>query len=151
MRTAMEIAIRALGPADHEVLRHVAEDVFDHEVNPDLAREFLEDARHHIVVAIDGGLVIGFVSAVHYVHPDKRPQLWINEVSVAPTHRQRGLAKAMLRVMLDVGRAHQCTEAWVLTDRMNPTAMALYASAGGREGADGESLNEALVGYSFDL
>ncbi len=147
----MEIAICALGPADHKVLMHVAEDVFDHEVDPDLAREFLEDSRHHIVVAVDDGLVVGFVSAVHYVHPDARPQLWINEVSVAPTHRRRGLAKAMFRAMLDVGRAHQCTEAWVLTDRTNPMAMALYASVGGREGADGESPSEALVGYSFDL
>jgi aminoglycoside 6'-N-acetyltransferase I len=147
----VEIAIRTLGPADHAVLMHAAEDVFDHEVDPDLAREFLDDPRHHIVVAVDGALVVGFVSAVHYVHPDKRPQLWINEVSVAPTHRRRGLAAAMLRAMFDVGRAHRCIEAWVLTDRMNPMAMALYASVGGREGADDESPNNALLGYSFDL
>ena len=147
----MEIAIRTLGLADHGVLMHVAEDVFDHEVEPDLAREFLEDPRHHIVVAVDDGLVVGFVSAVHYVHPDKRPQLWINEVSVAPTHRRRGLAQSMLRAVFDVGRAHNCTEAWVLTDRMNPMATALYVSVGGREGADDGSPNSALLGYSFDL
>ena len=31
---------------------------------------------------MDGVALVGFVSAVDYVHPDKRPQLWINEVEL---------------------------------------------------------------------
>jgi GNAT superfamily N-acetyltransferase len=147
----MAVQVRVLGRDDEHVLMHVAPDVFDNPIDPRLASEFLHDPRHHIAVSISDGTVVGFASAVHYVHPDKPPQLWINEVAVAPSHRRRGLGAAMLRLLFDVGRAHRCTVAWVLTDRMNPAAMALYSSVGGREGADDEGPSEATIGYSFEL
>ena len=76
-------------------------------------------------------MVVGMASAVRYVHPDKHPQLWINEVGVAPTHRRRGVAKGMLRALLDLGESLGCSEAWVLTHRSNLPAMGLYGAAGG--------------------
>jgi ribosomal protein S18 acetylase RimI-like enzyme len=147
----MDVQIRVLGPDDDHVLTNVAPEVFDGPIDPDLTREFLRDPRHHIAVSIQNGVVIGFASAVHYVHPDKAPQLWINEVSVAPPHRRRGLGRGMLTRLFDVARTRKCTVAWVLTDRMNTAAMALYASLDGREGADDESPSDATLGYSFDL
>jgi aminoglycoside 6'-N-acetyltransferase I len=130
---------------------NVAPEVFDNAINPELTREFLEDPRHHIAVAIEDGLVVGFASGVHYVHPDKQPELWINEVGLAPTHQRRGLGKAVLKALFNVGRAHSCTKAWVLTYRSNIAAIALYSSVGGTEGADDSGPANALVGYSFAL
>jgi aminoglycoside 6'-N-acetyltransferase I len=80
------ITIRRLAAGDDAVLAASALDVFDGAPDPELIREFLQDPRHHIVVAIDDDQVTGFATAVHYVHPDKKPELWINEVGVAPTH-----------------------------------------------------------------
>jgi ribosomal protein S18 acetylase RimI-like enzyme len=131
----MTLEYRMLGASDAAVLDRVADDVFDGAVQPALAREFLEDDRHHLAVAIDDGVVVGFASGVHYVHPDKAPELWINEVGVAPTHLRRGLAQALLRMLLDAGRTLGCTQAWVLTDRDNTAAMRLYASVGGDPGS----------------
>jgi ribosomal protein S18 acetylase RimI-like enzyme len=147
----MAVQVRVLGPDDESVLMSVAPDVFDGPIDPRLTREFLHDPRHHIAVSINDGVVVGFASAVHYVHPDKAPQLWVNEVAVAPSHRRRGLGQAMLRLLFDIGRVHGCTVAWVLTDRMNAAAMALYCSLGGREGADDEGPSDATLGYSFYL
>jgi aminoglycoside 6'-N-acetyltransferase I len=130
----MAIEIKLLGPQDAGVLQHVAPDVFDDPINVRRAEEFLADPRHHLVVAVDDGLVVGFVSAVHYVHPDKPlPELWINEVSVSATHRDRGLGTRLLRSLLDVARVLGCAEAWVLTDRANTAAMRLYPAAGSTE------------------
>jgi ribosomal protein S18 acetylase RimI-like enzyme len=145
----MNGAIKILGPGDHHVLQNVAPDVFDNPIDAAWSKEFLEDSRHHIAVAIDDRLVVGFVSAVHYIHPDKPPELWINEVAVAPTHRDLGLAKAMMRALFELGRAHNCVTAWVLTNRNNAEAMALYSSIGGVQG--GAGIGDAVVGYSFDL
>jgi aminoglycoside 6'-N-acetyltransferase I len=147
----MPIEIKVLHCGDDAILMNVAPGVFDNPVDPELTREFLEDPRHHIAVAIDNGLVVGFASGVHYVHPDKQPELWINEVAVAPTHRRRGLGKAVLQSLFEVGRAHRCAAAWVLTDRSNAAAMALYSSVGGTEGADDTGPADATLGYSFDL
>ena len=125
--------LRLLRLADSAVLANVAEEVFDGPVDPNLACEFLADPRHHICVALENGVVVGFASAVHYVHPDKPAELWINEVGVSPKFQRRGLAKAILDKLLVHARSLGCTEAWVLTDADNVAARALYASIGGED------------------
>jgi aminoglycoside 6'-N-acetyltransferase I len=129
----MMLEIRVLRVGDEALLANVAPGTFDHPVDPRLAAEFLSDPRHHIAVACAAGQIVGFASAVHYVHPDKAGELWINEVGVAPAHRRRGLAKDLLRTLFDRGRALGCHQAWVLTDRSNEAAMRLYAEVGGIE------------------
>ena len=137
--------VRLLGPDDRSVLNRVADGVFDSGIDAKLAEEFLSDPRHHLAVAIADGEVIGFASGVHYVHPDKRAELWINEVGVAAGQQGRGVGTAVVRALLEHGRRLGCREAWVLTDRTNDAAMRLYASAGGRE-APGET-----VMFEFNL
>src|SRR5262249_38895295 len=133
----MPIEIRILSKDDESVLGSVGPDVFDDPVDVSASREFLRDPRHHLAVALDDGVVVGFVSAVLYVHPDKpRPELWINEVGIASSHRGRGIARRLLAVMLETARAANCCEAWVLTDRTNEAAMGLYASSGGVASGD---------------
>jgi ribosomal protein S18 acetylase RimI-like enzyme len=118
-----------LGPGDAHVLDRVAPDAFDDPISPQSLARFLDDPRHHIVVALEDGLVVGFVSALHCEHPDKtQPELWINEVGVAAAHRRQGVARRMLDAMLAHAWELGCGDAWVLTDRSNQAAMRLYAS-----------------------
>jgi hypothetical protein len=84
----VSIEIRLLQPGDAALLDQVAPDVFDHPVDQRWSVEFFSDPRHHLVVALDEKLVVGFASAVHYVHPDKPPELFINEVGVAPSYQR---------------------------------------------------------------
>ena len=142
----MEIEIKRLSLDDSDALAHIAPGVFDNPIAWERAREFLADPRHHLIVAIDNGSIVGFVSAVHYVHPDKpQPELWINEVGVADGYRGRGIGTAVLREVLDVGRRLGCEEAWVLTERSNEAAMHLYASNGG------EAAPQDAVMFTFHL
>ena len=129
----MTLEIIVLAPGDHAMLNNVAPGVFDNSPDPTLVAQFLGDHRHHMAVAIDRGQVVGFASGVHYVHPDKPPEMWINEVGIAPSHQGRGLGKAIMQTLLQRAKAVGCREAWVLTDRSNHAAMRLYASAGGKE------------------
>ncbi len=139
----MDIEIRLLGPGDAAVLDRVADDVFDHAVDPRWTAAFLADARHHMHVALDDGIVVGMISAVDYVHPDKAPQLWINEVGVAPSHQRRGIARRLLDAMFAHGRTLGCTEAWLGTEDDNHPANALYRAAGSKP--------EPFVLYSWEL
>jgi aminoglycoside 6'-N-acetyltransferase I len=130
----MTVHIQLLGPQDAGVLANVAPEVFDDPIDAARADEFLADPRHHLAVAVEDGWVVGFVSAVHYVHPDKpRPELFINEIGVAATHRGRGLGTQLLRAVFAVAQRLGCAEAWVGTDRANTAAMRLYAAAGATE------------------
>ena len=126
--------VKSLGPNDASVLNNVAEDVFDDAIVESSAQVFLTDPRHRLVVALDKDLVVGFVSAVIYVHPDKpAPELWVNEIGVAPTHHRQGIGKALMQAILQEAKQSGCSEAWVLTDRTNLPAMAMYRSSGGEE------------------
>lgn len=122
------IDIRLLGRADAHVLDKVAADVFDHAVDPRWSAEFFDDPRHHIIVAMDAELVVGMVSSFHYVHPDKPPQMFINELGVASTHRGRGIARSLMQAMLRHASTLGCTEAWVGTEDENVEARGLYES-----------------------
>lgn len=143
----MSIEIKVLMGDDHGALARVGEPgVFDDPVSASGRAAFFADARHMLGVAIDDGLVVGMVSAVEYFHPDKaRPELWLNEVGVAESHRRRGLARRIIDAVLAEGRARGCTEAWVLTEHDNAAAQALYASVpGARE-------QRGVIEYSFPL
>ncbi len=123
--------IKIFSSDDLHLLLNASDDVFDNPVNESFAREFLADPRHHIVVALVDNVVIGFASAVHYIHPDKPPELWINEVGVAESHQGKGIGKAIMNEMLKLGKRFNCVNAWVLTDKNNTAANGLYKSVGG--------------------
>ena len=137
------VTIRILGPADASVLDCVAPDVFDNAIDPRWTAEFVADPRHHIAVALAGGHVVGMASAVHCVHPDKPPELWVNEVGVAPSHQRQGVGKQLLDVLFAHGKALGCREAWVGTEPTNIAARRLYAAAGGTE--------ESMIYVTFQL
>lgn len=122
-----------LEAGDDALFDGVAPGVFDNFTDPLLVAQFLTDPRHHLAAAIDGDQIVGFASGVHYVHPDKPAEMWINEVGVAPSHQARGLGKALVQTLLQHAKRLGCREAWVLTERSNYAAMRLYASAGAEE------------------
>lgn len=141
----MTIEIKILQSGDEHILANVAPEVFDNAVIPAQAAAFLRDARHHLAVALDDGLVVGVASAVDYIHPDKPVELWINEVGVAPTHQRRGIGTRLLLALCDLARDLGCKEAWVLTNRSNGAAMRLYQSLHATEPDDD------VVLFSFSL
>ena len=126
--------IKVLATSDVEQLALIAPDVFDDPIVESSARAFLADSHHRLIVALDHDLIVGFVSAVIYMHPDKpTPELWINEIGVSPSYQGQGIGKSLLQAMLDDAKQSGCTEAWVLTERENTAAMALYTSLQGAE------------------
>jgi ribosomal protein S18 acetylase RimI-like enzyme len=139
------IDVRMLRSEESFVLDHVAEGVFDHAIDPRWKAEFFADSRHHLAVAIDDGLVVGMASGVHYVHPDKPPELFVNEVGVAPGHEGRGIGRRLLAALFDHARVLGCVQAWVGTDHDNVPAQRLYRAAGA------EATPEKFLLFNFRL
>ena len=134
MDTTIEtLEIRILTASDMDLLNNADPDLFDGSVDGNLVAEFFYDSRHHIAAAIASGTVVGFASAIHYVHPDKQAELWINEVGVSASLRCQGVGKRLLRTLFEHGQKLGCKEAWVLTENDNLAARRLYASVGGNE------------------
>lgn len=139
------IDIRLLGPGDDALLLGAPADLFDEPVRPEFVREFLGDPRHHIMVAIADGMVVGFASGVHYLHPDKPAELFVNEVAVLDAHQRRGIATALMQALLGHARQFGCAKAWLATERSNIPAMALYAAL-----SAGEAVPDPVL-LEFDL
>lgn len=124
--------VRILDATDLSVLETVAPGVFDDTPRMELSQEFLSDPRHHLAVAInEQGVVVGMASGVHYVHPDKEAQLFINEVGVSAAYEGQGLGKRLLAALLQRASELGCSEAWTATEPENARAQALYSRAGG--------------------
>lgn len=142
----MDIAIKLLDACDEAILQSTVPGLFDDELDAARAVEFLRDERHHLVVALENGAVVGFASAVHYVHPDKTaPELWINEVGVIESYQRQGIGRRMMLRLFERARELGCQEAWLLTERDNTAAIRLYTSVGGSE------FQPDPVMFTFDL
>ncbi len=141
----MSITYRLATINDLALLESTQSGVFDNPVSAIFAREFLADPRHHLAMALDGDQIVGFASAVHYLHPDKAPQLWINEVGVTECHRRQGIGQQLLHCLFEHARLLNCQQAWVLTEGGNEAACRLYASL------PGVRVPKQAVMFEFDL
>lgn len=120
-------------PANTHLLNNVNQNVFDNKVQPDYLRGFLANPANILAVATINDQVVGMASGIAYYHPDKPLQLFVNEVSVADEYLRRGIAKKLLAVLLERGKAMGCDLAWVATEVDNAPACALYKSFGFKE------------------
>jgi len=131
MRSGGRVLVRRARPGDEaEVARF--RPAFDFDVLEDETRRFLADKRHHLLLGYVDEAPAGFLSAVEVFHPDKRPELFLNEIAVIPEMRRRGVGRALIDELGRLGRECGCVNIWVLTDEANTPAMRMYASAGGR-------------------
>jgi len=141
----MPFEIKVLGAEDAGLVARALAGTFDNAPRPNLTAAFLADPRHHFVAAIDADRVVGFASAVHYVHPDKPTELWINEVGVAPPYQRQGVGRALLGALLAHAKGLGCKAAWVLTEETNAAALRLYSTSGGVRAP------KSVVMFDFDL
>lgn len=138
------IVIRVASATDLPALINVGDRLFDYPVQPECASTFLSDPRHHLVIAVYEQHIIGFASAVHYVHLDKQARLFINEVCVLSDYRNLGVATALISFLNDCARNLGCNNAWLITESSNMSAKKVYCAAGGQE-------DESVALYRFAL
>lgn len=117
------------------LLSRVAVDVFDEPVQQRFLAPFLADARHVMFLALVDGTVVGMGSGVEYFHPDKAPQLWINEIGVSPAFQKRGIGRALTEALVDEALRRGCVFAWLGTATDNEAGQKCFASAAGVEPA----------------
>jgi ribosomal protein S18 acetylase RimI-like enzyme len=119
---------------DLEAMKEVGDQLFDLPVKTERAMEFLEDSRHHLVLAYIHSKVVGMASGFHYVHPDKDPELFINEVGVIEEYQNKGIGSELVKFICETGKNLGCKEAWTATENSNNAAIKCYLNAGGLQG-----------------
>ena len=124
--------VRRLGPVDDHAVA-AAGHLFDTAPDEAATRRFLSEPGHHLLVAYDGDLPVGFVSGVELVHPDKGAELFLYELGVDEAARGRGVGRSLVEALRDLAAERGCYGMWVLTDADNAAALATYRSGGAGE------------------
>lgn len=124
----MQFDVRLVSSKNKEILGRIAPDVFDNPIDQRQLQAFLGDKRHIMFVAVDNGTVVGMATAVEYFQPDKNPQVWINEIGVASTHRRLGIGRSLVQALLTEAKVRGGDSAWLGTDIDNGAAQACFGS-----------------------
>lgn len=100
---------------------------FAHPWSAELLRRELTHDWSTILLALEGGRIVGFV--IFWVVVD---EIHVLNVAVDPVHRRRGIARLLLAELLERGRASGLSMATLEVRRSNEPALALYAALGFR-------------------
>jgi ribosomal protein S18 acetylase RimI-like enzyme len=137
------VIVRAVTAADVAL----AGPLFDDELREDAAERFTADPAHHLLLAVEAGTAVGFVSGVEMTHPDKGTEMFLYELGVDEGARNRGVGRSLVAALADLARERGCYGMWVLTDEVNPAALRAYTAAGGtREQAGNVQLSWTFSG-----
>jgi ribosomal protein S18 acetylase RimI-like enzyme len=124
------VEIKVLGPGDEDLLVRAVELADEGPLTPERATAHLADTDLVSLVALDGAEPVGFVYG-HVLRRFEAVSFFIYSVDVIESRQRRGIAKAMLGKLSELGRSGRWDEMFVFTNAGNAAAMALYASAGG--------------------
>lgn len=127
------LQLKVADKSDLPAMIEAGDELFDYAVKPHRAEEFLNDPRHHLILAYQDGKLVGMVSALDYVHPDKDTELFINEASVIDEFQGQGIGRELIKGMCTHAKNLGCSNAWVATEHSNTAARKAYANAGGTE------------------
>lgn len=122
--------IRILRPGDEALLVEAVNLSDEGPITAAAATRHLADSGLVSVVALEEGVVAGFIYG-HVLRRFEKTSFFIYSVDVDEAFQRRGLAKAMLAALSHLGRTGRWDEMFVFTNAGNAPAMALYASAGG--------------------
>ncbi len=114
--------IRRLGPGDDAAVA-AASGLFDRAADPMATRRFLATSGHHLLIAYEDGVPVGFISGIEVTHPDKGTEMFLYELGVDELFQRRGIGRALVARLAQVAREAGCYGMWVLTDSDNDAAL----------------------------
>ena len=104
-------------------------------------RRFLANRDNLLLAAFWGQRVCGFATAYRLQRFDRRrAEVLLYEIGVNEAFQRRGVGTALVAAVRRWAREVGADEVWVLTERDNPAAMALYAATGGEADLTGTTM-----------
>ena len=115
----------------------------------DALLNYLRQADNWFVVCeieVESGLALAGIASGRIQHKpyDNLRWLYVDEVDTTVNYRKRGVAKSMMRMLLEFANQHDMDEVWLGTEPENVAANGLYKSLGPDE-------VEKFVGYTWNL
>ncbi len=106
---------------------------------------FLQDPTSFVLGAYLGDTPVGLAWGLQMRAPSGRLTTYVHQLDVRETERRRGIASALIREAMALGRRRGSTKFWLSTGGHNEVAQSLYEALGG----DRKPLGD--VNYWWDL
>lgn len=129
----MTIVVTKVTTANAELLRNVAEDVFDHDIDPDRLADYLATPGQVMFVAVADGLVVAQARGIVIRNPDKAPDLCLENLGTSPDWQRQGIATRLVAALKEWGAALDYDAFWVATEADNSEGRAFYRALGMKE------------------
>ena len=91
-------------------------------------------------VAEEDERIVGWCWGYHLPRPDGTTMVYVHEIEVDEGVRQQGYGRRLIDVMLATARERGAAKVFLVTEKSNVAARALYGSAGAHTSEEGESL-----------
>lgn len=125
--------ITSLGAAELAALNSAFSDLHGTLEN---TNAFLADPNNFLIVARNENGIIGRATAHLLARIDNaRAEIFINSVDVHRAHRRKGVGRAMLEFLKELGRERGASEMWVLAEGRDGKAINFYIATGGEASA----------------
>lgn len=112
----------------------------------DKVAEFLSNDKNHLIVYYLDSEMVGFVLGYELQRFDvKDNMMYLHEIDVLPEHRKKGIGKALMHALMDVCKKGDVYKMFLLTERSNSPAVALY------EATNGKAINDDDIMFEFEL
>ena len=136
------LTVRRIASVD-ETLAHQLNGLFDEGKTWDATQgdRFFAEANNLLIVAFWDDLPCGFATAYRLQRfAARRSEILLYEIGVDESYRRRGIGAAMVEDVKQWAREVGAHEVWVLTERSNDAAMALYRATGGEDDGPGTTM-----------
>ncbi len=136
-----EIAYHLITAENAGLLDHIKKGVYDAPIKADFLAACLANPHQILMVAVADGAVIGKAQAYIFYFPEKPAEIYIEEIDVAKKWRRQGVATGLMDAVGAEGKKRGIAEYWLITEKDNKGARALYERKAHRE--------EKAVWYEF--
>jgi ribosomal protein S18 acetylase RimI-like enzyme len=144
-----QIRIELIKKADAAFINQL-NGLFDEGTEWDLQQgaKFLKDSNNALFVAFLENQAVGFLTANRIQRFDKRgAEVLLYEIGVREDARQKGIGKALVNEVKLWAKESGADEVWVLTNKSNTAAVALYQSVGGE--TESETPDEVMFNFKL--
>lgn len=144
-----EIRVELIKKSDHAFI-HQLNRLLDEgtEWNLQQGQKFLTDSHNALFVAFLKDQAVGFLTANRLQRFDKRgAEVLLYEIGVHENFRQKGVGKELIKEAKLWAKEVGADEVWVLTNRSNIAAVALYRSMGGK--TESQTLDEVMFVFKL--
>ncbi|MFN7249879.1 MAG: GNAT family N-acetyltransferase [Anaerobacillus sp.] len=138
------MSVYRLTKSDTDIGIEVTRLFFDREATKQDVNNFLSDENNYLLIYRYKDDLAGFAYGFELQRFDGRKNMiYLHQVEVLPKFRQLGIGKELMEAFIEICKDKNCSRLFLITNKSNEQAVALYNSVGGR------TLHDDDVVYSF--